>query len=289
MPDKLLIRVMVKFQKPIFLIIIVLFSLHHVAWTQTNNYFTKETNLINLLTDSLKKITADSSRLNFNKQIELILDSVLVKDDSFSVQPNVFKHMGLITAPNKKFRIITWNVPLNNGKHKYFGRIQLKPVNDSICKLIPLLDSSKNYQNNITEFTFNQNKWYGTLYYEIISEKIGNIDFYILLGIHFNDLFTNRKIIESMYFNEASEIIFGAPIFVKGTHPQKRVVFDYTINAVMSLKYDERQKMIVFDHLAPPSPLYTGNYTYYGPDFTYDGFKFENNKWVYYPNINFHK
>jgi hypothetical protein len=263
--------------------------MYHTAWAQTNRYFIRETNLINLLTDSLKKIPVDSSRLNINKQIELVLDSVLAKDDSFSVQPNVFKHIGIITAPDKKFRIITWNVPLNIGKHKYFGRIQLKPSNDSVCKLFPLIDSSKNYQNNITDLTFSQNKWYGALYYEIVPEKTGSNDVYILLGIHFNDLFTNRKVIEAMYFNETGDIVFGTPIFLTGNKFQKRVVFDYTINAVMSLKYDEKQKMIVFDHLAPPSPLYSGNYTYYGPDFTFDGFKFEKNKWIYYPNINFHK
>jgi hypothetical protein len=280
---------MIKSGNPTFFIIISLLFIFHTSWAQNTRYFIQETNLINLFTDSLKKIPVDSSRLNLNKQIELVLDSVLIKDDSFSVQLNVFKHIGIITAPDKKFRIITWNVPLNNGKHKYFGRIQLKPVNDSICKLISFIDSSMNYKNNITDLTFNRNKWYGTLYYEIISEKIENHDIYILLGIHFNDLFTNRKIIEAMYFNETGDIVFGKPFFFKGTRPQKRVVFDYTINAVMSLKYDEKQKMIVFDHLAPPSPLYSGNYTYYGPDFTFDGFKFEKNKWVYYPNINFHK
>jgi hypothetical protein len=280
---------MLKSKKPVFIIIISFLFINQTSWSQKTQHFIQETNLINLLTDSLKKIPVDSSRLNLNKRIELVLDSVLVKDDSFLVQPNVFKHIGIITAPDNKFRIITWNVPLNNGKHKYFGRIQLKPLNDSICMLIPFIDSSKNYQNNIIDLTFSQNKWYGALYYEIVSEKTGKNNVYILLGIHFNDLFTNRKIIEAMFFNETGDIVFGKPIFFKGTHPQKRVVFDYTINAVMSLKYDEKQKMIVFDHLAPPSPLYSGNYTYYGPDFTFDGFKFENNTWVYYPNINFHK
>jgi hypothetical protein len=281
---------MINSEKPTFYIIIILiFFMHYAAWAQTNQNLIRETKFINLLTDSLKKIPVDSNRLNINKQIELVLDSVLAKDDSFSIHSNVFKHIGIITAPDNKFRIITWNVPFNNGKHKYFGRIQMKPVNDTICKIISLYDSSKIYQNNIADLTFYQNNWYGTLYYEIVPEKTGTNDVYILLGIHFNDLFTNRKIIEAMYFNGKGNIVFGKPIFFIGNHPQKRVVFDYTINAVMSLKYDEKQQMIVFDHLAPPSPLYSGNYSYYGPDFTFDGYKFENNKWVYHPNINFHK
>ena len=39
-------------------------------------------------------------------------------------------------------------------------------------------------------------------------------------------------------------------------------------------------KMIMFDHLSPSRPSYTGNYEYYGPDFSYDGFRFEKDAWV---------
>jgi hypothetical protein len=47
----------------------------------------------------------------------------------------------------------------------------------------------------------------------------------------------------------------------------------------MSLAWNSKMKMIIFDHLAPPNSSYTGNYAYYGPDFSYDGFRFEEGKW----------
>ena len=48
----------------------------------------------------------------------------------------------------------------------------------------------------------------------------------------------------------------------------------------MSVKWNERMKMIVFDHLSPSQPSLAGNYEYYGPDFSYDGFRFEKDAWV---------
>ena len=53
----------------------------------------------------------------------------------------------------------------------------------------------------------------------------------------------------------------------------------------MGLKYDERFKMIVFDHLSPIRPELAGDYKFYGPDFSYDGYKFENGFWVYMPDL----
>jgi hypothetical protein len=53
----------------------------------------------------------------------------------------------------------------------------------------------------------------------------------------------------------------------------------------MSLRYDPQKKMIVFDHLSPTKPSLEGQYEFYGPDFTYDGLKFEKGVWEHYQNI----
>jgi hypothetical protein len=43
--------------------------------------------------------------------------------------------------------------------------------------------------------------------------------------------------------------------------------------------------MIIFDHLSPSKPSYAGNYQYYGPDFSYDGLKFEQGIWELVENV----
>jgi len=43
--------------------------------------------------------------------------------------------------------------------------------------------------------------------------------------------------------------------------------------------------MIVFDHLSPSKPSLVGVYEFYGPDFSYDGYKFEKGMLELYPDI----
>lgn len=43
--------------------------------------------------------------------------------------------------------------------------------------------------------------------------------------------------------------------------------------------------MIVMDHVGPLRKEFTGNYSEYGPDFSYDGLLFENEKWIFYPSV----
>ena len=53
----------------------------------------------------------------------------------------------------------------------------------------------------------------------------------------------------------------------------------------MSLRYNEKKKMIVFDHLSPSNQMLKNNYEFYGPDMTYDAYKFQNNSWNFLKNI----
>jgi hypothetical protein len=53
----------------------------------------------------------------------------------------------------------------------------------------------------------------------------------------------------------------------------------------MSINYDERLDMIVFDHLAPFEPILSGNFAFYGPDGSFDGFKFENGSFRWYRDV----
>ena len=127
------------------------------------------------------------------------------------------------------------------------------------------------------------------MYYQILPIKTEKGTVYTLLGLHFNDLFTTKKIIEAMSISQDGFITFGVPIFSYNNRIQKRIIFEYGVDVIMNLKFDTHLNMIIFDHLAPSSPLYSNNFKFYGPDFTFDGLKFENEKWIYYPNINFHK
>ena len=276
----------------IYLSIVVIFLLFNLsnAKSQTNEtIFVNEIGIINTCIDSLKNVTNDSIKEKLNELITVTLSSILRSSNSFNMNLDSLKHIGKVYSTDDKFRVVSWNIPLSDGTHKFNAIIQLNPEKDSFCKLFVLKDSSPNFKGSIANISFTADKWYGALYYEILTSKIDKKNIYILLGMHFNDLFTNRKIIESMYFDENGKPVFGYPVFKNNGKLQSRIVFDYSVNAVMNLKYEKRMQMIIFDHLAPPSPLYAGNYKFYGPDFSFDGLKFEKNKWVYYPNIDYRK
>jgi hypothetical protein len=53
----------------------------------------------------------------------------------------------------------------------------------------------------------------------------------------------------------------------------------------MLLRYVPEQKLIVFDHLAPPDPKLKNQKDTYGPDLSYDGYRLENEKWVFRENL----
>jgi hypothetical protein len=49
----------------------------------------------------------------------------------------------------------------------------------------------------------------------------------------------------------------------------------------MALNFDEKEKMIVMDHLAPEDSRFVGQYQFYGPDFSYDALKFKKGAWIF--------
>jgi hypothetical protein len=98
------------------LIIFLLFSNWVQSLAQKNvTIFSKEINIINFTSDSIKKVTDDSTRLLLDKKIELTFESLLKDARSFNTKLDTLKHIGKTTSPDNKFRIFSWNMPLNDG------------------------------------------------------------------------------------------------------------------------------------------------------------------------------
>ncbi len=220
--------------------------------------------------------------LECNRFVSLFKDA-LNTNGSFQYPWDSLKHIGKITSDDGKVRVYTMNLPLPNGEQKYFGFIQ-HFVNKKTIQLFELKDNRQLVSDPINEI-LTPEKWYGSLYYSIISKSIKGGKTYILLGIDFNNLFSSKKLVEVLNFSKAGEPVFGAPVFKVGQNKLNRIVFEYSAKASMILRYNEEDGVIVFDHLSPSRPDFTGNYQFYGPDFTYDGFKFDGENWVYIQDL----
>ena len=61
----------------------------------------------------------------------------------------------------------------------------------------------------------------------------------------------------------------------------------YSSRAHVSVSYDEGKKLIIYDHLSPSIATMEGKYQFYGPDFSFDGYKFEKGKWIFTEDVDF--
>jgi len=89
-----------------------------------------------------------------------------------------------------------------------------------------------------------------------------------------------------LYFSRSGKPKFGKNIFNIENRKLKRIIFEYNNRAVLTLRYDEGLKMIVYEHLSPEKPSQTGKYQFYIPDFSYDGLEFKKGKYIHHPDIN---
>ena len=66
---------------------------------------------------------------------------------------------------------------------------------------------------------------------------------------------------------------------------KRRLIFEYSDNAVMSLKYHPKLEKIVYDYLEPNSSELKGVYEYYGPALNrFDALILGKGKWIYEPD-----
>ncbi len=229
------------------------------------------------LASLMKQIYSDntiSTKEIANNNFISLLRAILINNDAFNYPFDSLKHIGKIKSEDKKVRIFSWNFPQPGGFQKYYGFIVLRKEKEGI-QLFELTDNRKEIFNPIKDI-LGIRSWMGALYYTIADISYKGQTHYILLGLDFNNLFSSKKIIDVLTFGKNMEPIFGANIFQVDNVILSRVVFEFSARTNMMLRYLPETKTIVFDHLSPSRPDYAENYQFYGSDFTYDGFKFEN-------------
>jgi hypothetical protein len=263
------------------IVFLLLYSLQNQTAKAQNNTVLQDS-LIKFYKE-LKKAYDDPLKENLNSKIYSLLKDTLSQQYSYTVPFDSVNSLGVVNSPDNSFRLLTWFYPLSDGTYRYYGFIQAKGKNDSI-KLFDLNDKFHEIDNP-ENIVLSADKWMGCIYYKIIKNKVAYKTYYTLLALRYNNLFTTAKLIDILYFDEYGNPVFGAPLLKTDKKIKHRALFQYSARVVMNLKYDEDLKMIIFDHLAPSESKYSGQFEYYGPDFTFDGFEFKNDYWIYKPNL----
>lgn len=219
-----------------------------------------------------------------NKTMQFFLLEILKQKKSFSYPfDSLSTKISIIDSPDEQFRIFTWNILSNRGEYENFGYLQVYDKDKDYYKYYPLIDKA-DLLTNPTETTVMPSNWYGAIYYQIIKKEYKNNTCYVLLGWDGNSLFSNRKIID-VFSLDNNIPQFGKAVFSIEKTFKKRIVFEYSSKANMALDYIKKKDIIVFDHLSPSRPIYTGKYEFYGPDFSYDALFYEDGIWVYKQDI----
>jgi|WetSurSiteA1Bulk_404760.scaffolds.fasta_scaffold01623_4 hypothetical protein len=250
------------------------------AWVRANEPATLQ-QAESLLKDMFCRLANtgnDKDKITLADSIAGLLQQTLLLAGSFDYPFDLIQNLGKISSSDRKLRIYTWNIPAGDGTNTYYGFLQYRTDNTGDGRIYRLTD--KRYQ--ITDplmATLAPDNWYGCLIYEIIEKKQPGVTYYTLLGYNPENLFVSKKVVDLLFFNEQGEPSFGKAIFHVQKNLQCRIIFEYSAKVKMSLAWNERLNMIVFDHLSPSKPSYTGNYQFYGPDLSYDGLRFENGVW----------
>lgn len=239
------------------------------------------------LLTSLEQIrTAETLKEKFilNTRFENTLRKALRYDEAFTYKFNALSQvMSTKTSPDKAFRIFNWNIEVPEIQEHYFFCLVMKyDSRKDEYVIIELYDKSK-YATRVEYTVHTDKKWFGALYYEIIPVKKGLNTTYTLLGWDGNNRMSNKKIIETMAFQGKDKIKFGLPIIKQEEDTKRRVIFQYSKKATISVKYKliKKKKYIIFDHLSPLSGQLAGIPDYLVPDLSFDAFVLENGKWKY--------
>lgn len=261
-----------------FLFILLTFK----GFSQEKTFVDYETELNQLSIDLISEAN-DGRKENINTEFQTLLREALAKKGSFEFPFKNIRAISILKS-NDKVKIYNWTIPFEDETYKYFAIVQLK-LDKEQYKLVELIDKSDEIKK--PEFqTLTDKIWFGALYYDIIYDKKLGSDTYTLLGWDGDYNLTNKKIIDVMTINKSGAIKFGSSIFKMEKKSQKRVLFTYSESAVMSLKYQPKENLIVFDYLVPTESSLEGVFEYYGPSLNrFDGFVINKNKWQYQKDV----
>lgn len=228
----------------------------------------------------------DQSRVNANKEFVAFLRDALNDPKSFETNFDTIPQLSDLRSGDGYFRLINWNLPFDNQTNKYYCFLQMR---DRKSKTFPVIELKQGYRNVKGEHrkVYSDNDWYGALYYKIVPAKgqnKGRKKTYMLIGWDGQNQYSKIKMVDVLTLT-AKSARFGADMFDLPEKNAKRFIMEFKADASVSLKYDERKKMFIFNHLMPMQPDLEGMPEFYIPILEFDALEWRKGKWRYVEGI----
>ena len=266
--------------KKICFLVFILYSLCSFSQKGNNNLFAEYEDTLKVMAHTIMNAEKEAEKRLANTAFITNLIEVLQYEKSFKFPFDSLPTIARILSPDNTFRIFNWLLKKENGAYEYYAIVHYHNIKRKRYEIIPLVDNSANIRNAEQE-DLDAKNWYGGIYYQIAYiKKIGR-KYYTLLAWDGNDGNSTKKIIDVLYFSGKNKIKFGLPIFKKNKkESQKRVIIEYDAKTSVSVRYQEKEKSIVFNHLVPPKKDLEGLEEYYIPEGTFNSYQYNNGKWL---------
>lgn len=231
---------------------------------------------------------SEKDRIEGNKQFIRVWDKIIADPQILDYAFDSLKDISVLSPQDKKFKLITWNLHRDDGTHAYFGfllvnnskRIKtgfLKHKTVEAYEYFKLIDRSVTVKSP-ESYIGSPDKWFGMLYTQLVECN----GYYTLIGWDGNDKLTQRKFVDVLYFRANGTPVFGKDVFKFPRKNPKRLMFEWSQQVSMSLKYNDKKNQIIYSHLGPKQEgnLLEGQFQYYGPDGSFDALEQRKDKWV---------
>ena len=258
-------------------IFFLLFFTQNMLYAQVIDLAAEEDKLV-LLLDNLRSAKNDDEKKVANKLFKDQLNQTLQDKKALLYPFSKLTTVGVINSPDKEMRILNWNVEQDDFSHSYHCFVLHYDKRRKKYNVTELQDISFGMPSQPTEI-LPSSQWYGCLYYKIIPVKKGSKTLYTVLGWDHNSTMSQLKLIDVIYFT-GKTVKLGSPIFKEGKTTKKRIFFEHSKKANMSLKHEASRDRIIFDHLSPESPSMKKFRSFYVPDLSYDAFVLDGSKWI---------
>ncbi len=237
------------------------------------------------LAQSMIQSYDEETRLTSGRNFVKQLSRTLRVKNSWYYPFDSLRNVSTLKSPDNLFRIMTWNIATNDEKFRYFGVIQLNPEKTKRFKdttnlrsFYPLIDRSDSINDPFHTET-DAEHWWGAAYYKIIQTTSQRNTYYTLLGWDGATVRSNKKLADVLIFRN-NKPVFGAPIFdVKGKAVLHRMIWEFNNHATMTLRYEDKKKMLIYENIVPSKPQNAGMYDTYIPDGSYDFMLWKKGKW----------
>ena len=216
-------------------------------------------------------------QLSLFLQIDSLFFSTLSKAESFNYSWKELDKIGKLQSEDGKVKIFSYLYMVNRNDYRYQAFIQVRKDKNKVE--VFRLQPGNSTDIYFEEFKQSVDNWHGKIYYDLVTTTYKRKVFYTLIGADFKDSNSSLKTIEVVSIQRGKPVFRGDQFLSNGA-VKDRVVLEFSADLAASVRYNTELKMIVHDHLAPLHPIYTGNFQFYGPDGSYDGFRFIDGIWV---------